>query len=284
MGLFKRAVFQFKDTTRHTWTESLYYATTNAELGTVRTDAAKLLALRMKMMGIGIDIQNTYVSDDSVARDSLLVKQPKPASIDPTTWNKDLIEGVAKNDTADFPWTTLLFRCESGNVTTKSSFISGVPDGLVYTPNGSALGNGAFFEAFDKWKKELILKWGWKGLITDPTVNPQIAIKSVASVLTLATVTTALAHGFQPDDEIKITGAVTRAGRLNGTYKVKEVPSPTSFKITYNDSVDVNNFEYLRNGLAQKRLYGVLPIADVHPRGVTNKKRGGSVGLPRGRR
>jgi len=279
MGTFKHFTVQFLSPDRRSWSERYYYSNAGATLDTVAGKAKTLLRLRTRMLGLGPSIYHAFCSDDDFTSDVALVDIPIVAGT-PPIWNKDLILGPDEDDAMDYSWSTLLLRMTSGTRATKHSYLSGVPDGLTVNKTPFKVDSAPFQKAYDLWVKELQTSWAWKGYDQDDGTNPGKPITMIKAVGGQMSFTTGVPHGLVVGETVKVVNTKNLNGKANGLQKVTTVTDATTF-IT--DRTAGATYSYLGGGKVYKRVFKLYGIEDVKQVRFTNRKRGGSIGLIRGR-
>ena len=279
---FPRLTVFWKDYKGQGGTETLYCASTVADLTTAQTNAFAYLRLRANLAQIGFTFVYARVSMDDVAGDRLLVDLPVQNPL--YGYNPDFPPSTGFED---FSYNTYLINMASGSLYRKNFYMSGIPDALSdvssqFMLTGTALGV-AWARAFVRWQAEIVSgRWAIKSLSKDPAISP---IKPVSGFVSATGSVNSVAHGLAPLDTIRISKchfAPLTTANINGTWKVATVTDANFFTLQGWDNT--KSFFLTNVGQLRKQEYRLQTITDVIPRGFTEHKRGRPFGLLSGRR
>jgi len=212
-----RATFFFKDAANSGWTETIYLNVANL---TLALEAAKaLVPKRVALLGQNSFLVHLRVSDDMVKRDSQ-------------------IEVIAEDDSfpvrgsqSELASDDLVIRLEAGIVfrTRRTLAMRGVPKNILGTA-GRFIGAAQWNTRFVAWGQHLQQNH-WAIKFRDKTVPVFNLSGAVQDVLTgIVTVTTQVAHGYQPGDMVFISG-VAGSTELNGLWVILATPLVTTFTV-----------------------------------------------------
>lgn len=261
------------------WTETIYLTNTTS-LQKCSDDLKELNALRVQLLGAGITLDYTSVSQDSDKQlgDVVATEGLKPTSVAPFVYNKDY-----SGENADFGWSAVLCRASADSQYHRQLWLSGAPDSVQLDDQGK-ITDPNWVAAWKKWKLTLIdTRFGIKAFSKDLTDSP---IRDIVGVGVGAggdgQFIFKINHGYSVGDKIFVHGVHGDPNdkRPHGEYQVKKVVDAQTVTVT---KYDATMFNYTKGGYARIRFVRVFPIDDVINRSIRKKSRGRPLFLQRGR-
>lgn len=270
----------FKDNNRQKsvgWTESLY-VTSYANPTTALPRAKELGNLRVLMLGSGVTWLSVRCSDVSIAGDSAFsagLANPGIGGIYNTTYNSELSTPSAT--VADFPWSSILLRMNSGHLYRRPYHLSGNPDGIQFD-NDLIVQSPTWITAFRNWRNEIVTgSADWA--IRVRSKDTEIPWKQVTGFVQETQTITVANHGYTVGNEIRFRGRGFNPKPL-GVFIVTTVVDVNSFKVDRLITGPLGpQLEQVR-----KISYIFSKINGIEQVGYTEKKRGGLSQAVRGRR
>jgi hypothetical protein len=269
MPLF-RGTFFFEDTNKAGWSETIY--NTAADMTTMVQRMNNLIPLRVALLGSNSAMTFARASDDLVKRDSQVI------------YNSDASSKNTRGSISNFASDDVVVRLE-GNATPipytvrRTLAVRGSPVNITGAA-GVYVGTAAWQRDFNRFIIELgFSQWAIKYRSRLATVfNIVNAVQALPSGI--VTVTTALAHGFNQGDTVKITG-VQGSTEINGLWKLlAPPPTPTSFTITLSQLMAA----YFGGGTVNINQYALATINNFVIVRCATHKAGRPTGLLVGRR
>jgi len=276
---------------RSSWTESHYSRTfTDIYSNGAQAAALKLAGIRSALLGNGAALGRLRLSRTDVKR---TINNVPLDGVVPATGS--LPQDDPATD-ADIPNVSAILSCSDQNGHTKNLYLAGIPEGTVEISQATPLYfkfTGGWTKIYNAYVTELVANWNFRVKapiqpatlvhVVQPTQTPLPGVKiTILSPLT--------GQPADPPFEVDLVGfrrLNTRSPGLSGPYDVIQVDSlvgpPAATVLYLADTGNVSPTNFTRLGTAAVMAFQYVPYQNIVVTKSGTRKRGGSIGAPRGR-
>lgn len=285
---------------QYSWSEAYWWLTTSTPLlNQAQAPAIQLATLRVPLLGNGASLMRMRLSTQPANRQVIDLLPPSFPTA--PNWPQFTFSGTNIGElqyAAARPFEALLLLCQAADGSTKNLYLAGIPAGLARQESADNLGiqwtdSPEFLNRLNAFIAYLSnSNWGWltqrdevfqavNAIVTNAAFPGTVGVQLTSQV--------AFSDPLHPKLRIKgFRRLNTRLQNIDGVWTVSGVLPPTApatspwtYFLLNSASVGVGN--YANQGVAAPYQATFRIISSVQPVKTVSRKRGGSLGLPRGK-